>query len=462
MITDTIAAIATPPGEGGLGVIRISGPQALAIGAAHFRAGDGVALAAQAPRALQFGRFLGADGALLDEALCVRFQAPHSFTGEDVVELHAHGGAFHLQVLLKAVLASGARLAEPGEFTKRAFLNGKMDLTRAEAVADLINSGTVLARDAAARQLAGGLFEAIEGMRGELVALSAQTEAAVDFPDEEDQLLPKRALLARVSALRGRMRELLASARQGRLLSQGIRAALAGSPNVGKSSLMNALLGAERSIVAATAGTTRDYIEEKLNLDGFPLLLTDTAGLRQSQDGAEQEGVRRSLERVAGADLLLLVLDGSRGLEPEDVSALKSFQGDLIFIANKADLGLRWGAAELKAFAQNIPIFLANVSCKTGEGLEALKQLMLDTALRGRSASMLNAVSLTQARHEEAMRRAEELVGHVEATLQAGKLSAEFLSGDLRGALDALGEIVGATPRDEVIHAIFAKFCIGK
>jgi tRNA modification GTPase len=462
MISDTIAAIATPAGDGGLGVIRVSGPQAVALAGARFRALDGIALAAQPPRLLQLGRWLGGDGAVMDEALCVRFEAPHSFTGEDVVELHAHGGAFHLQALLKTLLAGGARLARPGEFTQRAFLNGKMDLTRAEAVADLINSGTGLARDAAARQLAGGLFEAVESMRAGLVELSAQTEAAVDFPDEEDQLLPKRALLGKVSTLRERMRAMLASAREGRLLSQGIKAALAGRPNVGKSSLMNALLGSERSIVAASAGTTRDYIEEKLNLGGFPLLLTDTAGLRESDDGAEQEGVRRSLERVAGADLLLLVLDVSRGLEPADFSALASFQGDLIFVANKADLGPRWGEAELKAFAGNIPILLANVSSKTGEGLEALKRLMLEVALRGRSAAMLNAVTLTQARHEEAMRRAEALVGHVEATLREGKLSAEFLSGDLRGALDALGEIVGATPRDEVIHAIFAKFCIGK
>src|SRR5688572_30491206 len=212
----------------------------------------------------------------MDEVLCVRFQAPHSFSGEDVVELHAHGGAFHLRAMLKTILGEEVRLARPGEFTQRAFINGKMDLTRAEAVADLINSGTELTRDAAARQLNGGLFERIENLRQQLIELSAQVEAAVDFPDEEDQLLPKSGLLEKVAALRRQMRDLIAGAKEGRMLTQGISVALAGRPNAGKSSLMNALLGAERSIVTATPGTTRDYIEEKISIQGFPVLLTDT------------------------------------------------------------------------------------------------------------------------------------------------------------------------------------------
>ena len=462
MISDTIAAIATPPGEGGLGVIRISGPQAVALAEPHFRAQGGASLSSQAPRLLQLGRWLGESGPILDELLCVRFQAPHSFTGEDVVELHAHGGAFHLQAMLKSVLASGARLARPGEFTQRAFINGKIDLTRAEAVADLINSGTALSRDAAARQLAGGLFELVEGLRAQALDLSAQVEAAVDFPDDEDQLLPKAALLKKVTALREAMRALLESAREGRLLSQGISVALAGRPNVGKSSLMNALLGSERSIVTPLAGTTRDYIEERLSMSGFPVLLTDTAGLREAADAAEQEGVRRSRERVAAADLLVLVLDASQALSAEDFKVLEAFKGDLIFIAAKADLGLSWKIDDVKAFAAILPFHSAVVSSKTGEGIGVLKQMIVYVALKGRSAAMLGSVTLTQARHEEAMRRAEIFVGHVEATLREGKLSAEFLSGDLRGALDALGEIVGSTSRDEVIRAIFEKFCIGK
>jgi tRNA modification GTPase len=457
---DTIAALATPPGDGGIGVIRLSGPEAVAVASRFFRAADGVALSQQPARMLTLGTWRDAEGRVLDELLCVRFQAPHSFTGEEVVELQAHGGAFHLRTLLKSVLGARVRLARPGEFTQRAFINGKMDLTRAEAVADLINAGTDMAREAAARQLSGGLFELVEGLRRELVELSAQVEAAVDFPDDEDQLLPRAALLARIQALGASIRSLIAGARQGRLLSQGLRVTLLGRPNVGKSSLMNALLGEQRSIVTPDAGTTRDYIEERFSLQGFPVLLTDTAGLRESEDPAEREGVRRSRERLRDADLLLLVLDASAELGPEDFAGLDDFHGDFLVVANKTDLGTRWGDFELKKFVAGPR--RVGVSCKTGSGLEDLKAGILDKALGSAAAGRLDAVRLTQARHEEAMRRAEFFVSHVEKTLGTGKLSAEFLSGDLRGALDALGEIVGTTSREEVINAIFEKFCIGK
>ena len=462
MISDTIAAIATPPGEGGVGIIRVSGPEAVALAERHFRSFDLLKLSAQAPRLLQFGHWVDSQGKVLDEVLCVHFKAPQSFTGEDVVEVHAHGGAFHLQAMLKTVLGAGARLARPGEFTQRAFLNGKMDLTRAEAVADLINSGTELARDAAARQLTGGLFEVVENLRQQAVDLSAQVEAAVDFPEEESQLLPKAGLLLKVSALRQQMQGLLATAREGRMVTQGVRVAIAGRPNTGKSSLMNAMLGQERSIVTAIAGTTRDYIEEKLSIQGFPVLLTDTAGLRDSGDLVEQEGVRRSRERVASADLLMLVLDVSQDLSGADFDLLELYRGDLLIVANKSDLDPRWDVTHLKKFVADAQQRIASVSAKTGHGVDALKARILDLALRGKAASLLDSVVLTQAPHEEAMRRAEELAGHVEATLKEGKLSAEFLAGDLRGVLDALGEIVGLSSREDVIHAIFAKFCIGK
>jgi tRNA modification GTPase len=471
-MTDTIAAIATPPGEGGLGVIRLSGAESLRLASKFFHAADGLALAEQAPRYLSFGRWLEPKGGkLLDEVLCVRFQAPQSFTGEDVVELHAHGGTFHLQKLLQGLLESGARLAKPGEFTQRAFLNGRMDLTKAEAVADLIRSGTDLARDAASRQLSGGLAELIERLREALIDLNAQVEAAVDFPDEEDQLLPKAGLLEKVRALLSGTGALLATARGGRMLTQGVRVALAGRPNVGKSSLMNALLGEARSIVSAQAGTTRDYIEERLSIQGFPILLNDTAGLRDSADAVEQEGVKRSRERVLGADVLLLVLDPTRELLPEDLDALDLTKGDTLFVITKNDLDPQWDVTALlsllrkrgtKMELQELRSSVASVSSKTRAGLDALKLRVLDLALKGQAAGLLDQVVLTQLRHEDAMRRAHAALKHVEATLSSGKLSAEFLSPDLRDALDALGEIVGKTTREDVVNAIFAKFCIGK
>jgi tRNA modification GTPase len=462
VITDTIAAIATAPGEGGLGVIRISGPDAVASAELGFRGVDGLALSGQGERLLQFGSWVDGHGRVMDEVLCVRFRAPRSFTGEDVVEIHAHGGSFHLQRLLATILGPRVRLARPGEFSQRAFLNGKMDLTRAEAVADLINAGTDLARDAAARQLAGGLFDVVEDLRRQVMDLSAQVEAAVDFPEEEDQLLPRASLLAQVVLLRGRMGELLASARQGRMVTQGVRVVLAGAPNVGKSSLMNALLAQPRSIVDSAPGTTRDYIEERLNIQGFPVLLTDTAGMREGADAAEREGVRRSAGRVAAADVLLLVLDVGRDLDADAFGVLADFGGDLILVANKSDLDPRWDVMDLKRHVPDAQQRIVAVSSKTGQGLDQLKAKMLHVALKGRAAAMLDQVVLTQSRHEEAMRGAESCLAHVQGTLQDGSLSAEFLSGDLRGALDALGEIVGLTSRDDVIQRIFSKFCIGK
>jgi tRNA modification GTPase len=459
---ETIAAIATAPGEGGIGVIRLSGPEAVSVAGALFRSKGGLPLSAQAERMLQLGDWLDGHGRVMDRVMCVRFAAPQSFTGEDVVELHAHGGTFHLRRLLATLLGERVRLARPGEFSERAFVNGKMDLTQAEAVADLIRAGTDLARDAAARQLSGGLFDVVESLRRALVELSAQVEAAVDFPEEEDQLLPRAALLEEVRALRGRMASLLATAGQGRMVTQGVRVVIAGRPNVGKSSLMNALLAHERSIVSSEPGTTRDYIEERLSIQGFPVLLTDTAGIRRGADPVEQEGVRRSAQRVAAADVVLLVLDVSRALSQDDFDVLQGYEGDAVLVLNKSDLDPSWDVTHARKFMADAPQRVAAVSCRSGHGLDSLKAKILDVALKGRASALLDQVVLTQSRHEEAMRRAEAFTGHVEATLASGKLSAEFLSGDLRGALDALGEIVGQTSRDEVIRMIFSKFCIGK
>ncbi|MES2202380.1 MAG: tRNA uridine-5-carboxymethylaminomethyl(34) synthesis GTPase MnmE [candidate division FCPU426 bacterium] len=460
---DTIAAIATPPGEGGVGVIRISGPEAVAVASRFFRAADGVALEAQGLRVMALGNWVDPKGSgrVLDEVLCVRFKAPHSFTGEDVVEVHAHGGAFHLRSLLAGLLKEGLRLARPGEFSQRAFVNGRMDLTKAEAVADLIRSSTELARDAAARQLAGGLFDKVEALRLSLLDLSARTEAAVDFPEEEAQMIPTPEMLGLLRETRDEVRAMLSTARSGRLLASGIRVVLVGAPNAGKSSLMNALLQAERSIVTAQPGTTRDYIEERFSIEGFPVILTDTAGLREAADEAEAEGVLRARARMKDADVVLMLVDPTAPYHAADLTRFeKDLSGALLWVLSKKDLEPAW---EISAFQKNLSgATLLHVSSKTGEGLEALKQAVLDKALGGGALNLLDSVALTSSRHEEAMRAVEAALSHAEATLQRADFSAELLAPDLRDALDHLGEIVGKTSREDVLNAIFSKFCIGK
>jgi tRNA modification GTPase len=476
MISDTILAIATPPGESGVGILRLSGSMAVQAVEPYFKSVSGKPLSKQEPRYLAHGSLYDGQGHLLDELLCVRFAAPHSFTGEAVVELQAHGGTFHLQSIQKALLEANRemlpplRLARPGEFTQRAFINGKLDLTRAEAIADLIHSGTALARDAAARQLAGHLQGEVDALRQGLVGLLANAEAACDFPDEEEQLAPRARLLSEVQALRARMQAMLATAHTGRMLTQGVHVAILGQPNAGKSSLMNALLGAERSIVSAEPGTTRDYIEARFQVQGFPVVLVDTAGLREAQ-GVEAEGVRRSLEQAAKADLLMVILDQSTAFDPRALEPLRDLATDALFIFNKSDLSPVWDVTALRRRLQTLRPAWASadelrkrvlvVSARTRSGLEALKARILATALEGRAAPMLEQVLLTQARHEQAMRRAEEALGHVEQALH-DKASADLFAGDARSALDALGEITGTVSRAEILDEIFKRFCIGK
>jgi tRNA modification GTPase len=474
MLSDTIIAIATPPGESGVGILRLSGPQAVAVIEPLLK--SALPLSKQQARLLVHGRLHDESGALLDELLAVRFQAPQSFTGEDVVELQAHGGTYHLQALQHALLEAGRhllpplRLARPGEFTQRAFMNGKLDLTRAEAVADLIHSGTALSRDAAARQLAGQLHGEVESLRAGVLEILANAEAACDFPDDASQLAPTQKLLESARGLRARMQALLATAHTGRLLTQGVHVALLGLPNAGKSSLLNALLGQERSIVSHEAGTTRDYIEARFQVDGFPVVLVDTAGLREAQ-GAEGEGVRRSLQQARQADLQLYVLDQSLPFDPAALAPLKELGGDALFVLNKSDLAPLWDVTALRTALKELrPAWIAGeelrkrvlvISARTGAGLDALKARLLATALEGNAAKMLAQVLLTQARHEQAMRRAEEALGHVQEALEQDA-TPDLYAGDARVSLEALGEITGATTRAEVLDEIFRRFCIGK
>ena len=468
MTQDTVVAIATAPGAAGVGVVRVSGPRAVEAVARLFKAADGRSLSAQEPRYLSFGRVLTPRGDLLDEAMVVRFAAPNSFTGEDVVEIQCHGGTFHLREIQSVIPESAGellppvRLARPGEFTQRAFLNGKMDLTRAEAVADLIHSGSALSRAAAARQLAGGLQQAVEFLRSGVLALLAECEAACDFPEEQDQFPDRGAFQARLDGLLARLDGLLASARTGRMVTQGVRVALVGRPNVGKSSLLNALSGEDRAIVSPEPGTTRDWLEARVQVQGLPVLLYDTAGLRVVEKGIEAEGVRRARSLAAGADLLLLVLDQSEPFIDDELRVLDAASGDALIVLNKSDLNPAWDVTDLRRALKGLrPEQVLSVSARTRAGLEALLARILDTALEGRAIQMLEQVVLTQARHERAARDAREALARAAAALDAAA-GAELLAVDLGVAMEALGEIVGAVPRSEVIEEIFRRFCIGK
>jgi tRNA modification GTPase len=463
MFDDAIVAVATAAGEAGVGILRFSGPGAVAGASLLFRARDGRPLAAQAPRYLASGRLIGGHGELLDEVLCVRFEAPASYTGEEVAEVHAHGGAYHLRALLQAYLERAAvgglrlRIARPGEFTQRAFVHGKLDLAKAEAVADLIHSGAALSREVAGRQLGGQLSRELEALRDGLLAVLAQAEAACDMPEIEDQLPPVGAWQSALEAVAARMDALLATARTGQLLEQGLRVALCGAPNAGKSSLMNALLGSERSIVHAEAGTTRDFVEARFQVEGFPMLLVDTAGLRGDAGEVEAEGMRRSQEQVAQSDVCVLLLDQSAAPFRQALEVLDLAPRERLCVLSKADLPPAWEASALPG----MPAPALRISARTGEGLEALKAELLRVALQGRGIESLGQALLTRARHERALRSAREFLGHALASLRSSA-SPDLFAGDLRGALESVGEIVGSTTRAEVVEEIFRRFCVGK
>ena len=456
MFDDTIAAIATPLGEGGLAVIRLSGPAAFEIGDRSFvPAGKSSLKPSAAPtHTLHYGQIVRG-GKRVDEVLVSVMRAPRTFTREDVIEISCHGGLLPAKLVLDTVLENGARLALPGEFTKRAFLNGRLDLAQAEAVADLIHSRTEVALAAAHEQLAGKLSQRIHLLRDDLMKILAHVEAHIDFPDEDISPETKEQLLGRLERGVSFMDELLRSADEGQILRRGIRAAIIGRPNAGKSSLLNQLLGHERAIVSPIAGTTRDTIEETANVRGIPVIFVDTAGLREGQDEIELEGIRRSRESFVKSELILHVLDASEPLTADDEAYLSEFTGKKrLVIRNKADLPRR---LELPP-AWNDPVL--DLSCTTGLGLERLKDAIKETVWAGEiHAEMLQV--MINSRHQDALKRAR---GAVERTIAAlrGDLTLELAALDLRIAASAAGEIVGKTSTEDLLDSIFSQFCIGK
>jgi tRNA modification GTPase len=458
---DTIAAIATPLGEGGLAVIRISGPEALAIANRCFKPPrrSTLQLSQAATHTVHFGHIVN-DGKTVDEALVTVMLAPRTFTCENVVEIACHGGVLPAKMVLETVLRQGARLAQPGEFTRRAFLNGRIDLVQAEAVADLIHSRTELALRAASEQLAGKLSQHINLLRDQLMQALAHIEAHIDFPDEDIAPETRDQLIARLKSIATAVQNLLQHASEGQILRRGIRVAIVGRPNAGKSSLLNLLLGRDRAIVSAIPGTTRDTIEETANIRGLPIIFTDTAGLREARDEIELEGIRRSRQSFEKAEFILHVLDSSEPITSADRMHLEEFVGKKqILVLNKTDLPDRLDLGAL--FTNDRPRFpMVRVSCLTGKGLEPLKDAIKELAWSGEiNAEMLEVMINT--RHQEALERSRAALVRTLEALHAGN-SVELAALDLRLAVNAIGEIVGQTTTEDLLDMIFSQFCIGK
>ncbi len=455
MLEDTIAAIATPLGEGALAVIRLSGSEAFAIADKVFvPQGKSSQKTSEAPsHTLQYGHIVS-NGRTVDEVLVAVMREPRTFTREHAVEITCHGGILTAKMVLDAVLASGARMAEPGEFTKRAFLNGRIDLAQAEAVADLIAARTELAVAAANEQLAGKLSQRINLVRDQMMLTLAHIEAHIDFPEEGIAPDTHEELLTRLRNSIAFMDELLRTANEGQVLRRGIRAAIIGRPNVGKSSLLNQLLGHDRAIVSPIPGTTRDTIEETANIRGIPVVFIDTAGLREGNDEIEIEGIKRSRASLERAELILHVLDNSEPLTEADANYLREFAGKKrILVRNKSDLPPR-----LELSSDNTPVVA--VSCTSGAGLESLKDTIKSLVWSGEiRADMLQV--MINSRHQDALRRAREATENTVASFMDGQ-TLEIAAMELRIATDAIGEIVGKTMTEDLLDVIFKQFCIGK
>jgi tRNA modification GTPase len=453
---DTIVAIATPLGEGGIGVVRLSGPEALAIGGRLFRSASGADPLQFRGHTVHLGRAVEPEsGETIDSALFTPFRAPHSYTGEDVVEISGHGSNRALLRLVQAAQRIGARLAEPGEFTRRAFLNGRMDLAEAEAVADLIRARTDASLRIATRQLEGRLSATIRAIRASLIALLAEIEAAIDFPDDVEPPSSLELAVRLQDALETAER-LLSTAEAGRLFRDGAAVVIAGRPNVGKSSLLNALLRENRAIVTEVPGTTRDVIEEAVNIRGIPLRAIDTAGLRDTVDVVERIGVERSHREIEAADLVLWVVDLSEPITEEDRRIGERLRGrPFLVVANKADLPPR---LDPQALAGSEAVVVRTVA-PAGEGIDALEQAIADRLLGAGVSS--EDVLVSNARHRARIEGAAAALRQAIATVAAGFEQA-MVAVDLKIAAEALGEITGESVTEATITEIFARFCVGK
>jgi len=445
---DIIAAIATPPGRGGIGIVRLSGSNLAPLAAA-------LTSKAPAPRHAGLVDFEAVDGTLIDRGLLLYFPAPASFTGEDVLELHGHGGPVVLNLLLARCLELGARLAQPGEFTRRAFLNGKLDLAQAEAVADLIDASTAAAARSAVRSLQGDFSRAVHALVDELTDLRLLLEATLDFPEEEIDFLKQADAVGRIARLDARLAEVRTRARQGKLLQAGLAVVLVGQPNVGKSSLLNRLAGDDLAIVTPTPGTTRDALKSSIQIRGIPLHIIDTAGLRATEDEVEKIGIARAWKAVREADLALLLLDARTGLTADDRAILDRLPASLprLIVRNKIDL-----ATELPSKTRDGETMTLALSAKTGQGMDLLEAALLEIAGWQNTEDIFTA----RARHVQALEAGATHLSAARVELEAPHPALELFAENLRLTQNALTEITGEFTADDLLGAIFSRFCIGK
>jgi tRNA modification GTPase len=459
VLEDTIAAISTPLGEGGIGIVRISGKGSVKIAENIFKGEKPVS---QLPsHRVNYGEIVNCEsGEAVDEVLLTLFLAPKSYTAEDLVEISCHGGQLVLTRVLEQALRCGARLAEPGEFTLRAFINGRIDLSQAEAVAEVIRAKTDLGLKLALRQLKGDLSKRINSYRDKLMDILARLEVEIDFSEEEVEPLDRDKVIQEIESIEGDLEGLLATYDEGKILREGLNVVIVGKPNVGKSSLLNALLKEDRAIVTPIPGTTRDVISEYANFKGIPVRLVDTAGYRISKDTIELEGIKRTKIEMSEADLLLLVVDTSSEIDQEDLDLKEQVgRSKYVLVFNKIDIAspdlISKNQQRLQESATT-----AKVSALKGDGLDKLKE-MIASSSRHLQKDRTEGVILSSLRHKDALSRAKESLGLAKKSLER-KMSPEFMALDVKAALDAIGEVVGKTVTDDILNKIFSEFCIGK
>ena len=457
-IDDTIAAIATAPGEGGIGIIRISGEKSLQVAQSIFKSKSGKMIKDYNARTLIYGTVVDNEK-VIDEVLVAYMKGPNSYTAEDVIEINCHGGFISVKKILELILSKGARLAEAGEFTKRAFLNGRIDLSQAEAIIDVIKSKTDMAHEVAQSQLEGSLAKKIKDLRMNVTEVLAHLEVSIDFAEEDVEEITYQTLEEKALELRNEIKKLYDTAESGKILRDGLKTVIVGKPNVGKSSLLNSILGENRAIVTDIAGTTRDVIEEFVNIKGIPLKIVDTAGIRETEDVVEKIGVEKSRESFSTADLVIMVLDASRKLSEEDMEILESLKNKkTIVLLNKMDLESQIELEKIEEFVNSEDII--KISALKHQGIEELQDKIEAMVYHGSVKNSSNLM-ITNSRHKDALFKAYESINDAISAIEQ-RMPYDFIEVDFKNIWDYLGYINGDTVREDLLDTIFANFCIGK
>ncbi len=460
MMDPTIAAIATPLGAGGIGIIRMSGQDALSIADKVFKSKSKKVLQEQRSHTIHYGWIIDPDTQeVIDEVLMMLMKGPNTYTREDVIEINCHGGMIVIQKILQLLLKNGAQLAEPGEFTKRAFLNGRIDLSQAEAVIDIINAQTELSLQSSISQLGGTLSQKVKNLRQELLEMIAHIEASIDYPEYDMEELTYEMIQNKTKMLLDQVNDFIRTADTGRMIREGIQTVIIGKPNVGKSSLLNALLREQRAIVTDIPGTTRDVLEEYITIQGVPLKLMDTAGIRETADVVEQIGVEKSKEWMTKSDLVLVMMDASTKFTTEDHEIFKLIEGKrCLVLINKTDLPRKLDIKQVFAYVDKEQVL--ELSVKEGEGMDQLENRLREMFFAG-EINVKDDVFITNVRHKDALVKAKSSLETVLETIEL-EMPEDCLSIDLQSAYEYLGEITGETVGESIIHQIFSQFCLGK